>query len=48
MGKVLWNVTMSLDGFTAGREDAMDWVFGYAPLDSGETRRMLRSRRFVR
>jgi dihydrofolate reductase len=26
-GKVLWHVTMSLDGFIAGPDDAMDWVF---------------------
>lgn len=30
MGKVLWHVTMSLDGFIAGPSDAMDWVFRYA------------------
>ncbi len=30
MGKVLWHVTMSLDGFIAGPGDAMDWVFRYA------------------
>jgi dihydrofolate reductase len=32
---------MSLDGFIAGRNDAMDWVFGYAPLDSPEIRTMI-------
>lgn len=26
-GKVVWHVTMSLDGFIAGADDAMDWVF---------------------
>jgi dihydrofolate reductase len=26
-GKVLWHVTMSLDGFIAGPDDDMDWVF---------------------
>jgi len=26
-GKVLWHVTMSLDGFIAGPGDTMDWVF---------------------
>jgi hypothetical protein len=26
-GIVLWHVTMSLDGFIAGPDDAMDWVF---------------------
>jgi dihydrofolate reductase len=25
--KVLWHVTMSLDGFISGPGDAMDWVF---------------------
>ncbi len=32
-GKVLWHVTMSVDGFI-GRDDAMDWVFrhdGWTP-----------------
>jgi dihydrofolate reductase len=28
-GRVLWHVTMSLDGFIAGPEDAMDWAFGH-------------------
>ncbi|MGH9262191.1 MAG: dihydrofolate reductase family protein [Acidimicrobiales bacterium] len=28
-GIVLWQVTMSLDGFIAGPDDAMDWVFEY-------------------
>jgi dihydrofolate reductase len=28
-GRVLWHVTMSLDGFIAGPNDAMDWAFGY-------------------
>lgn len=40
-GKVFWYVTMSLDGFIAGPDDAMDWVFGYVPLDSAETQAML-------
>jgi dihydrofolate reductase len=26
VGKVVWHVTMSLDGFIAGRGDAMDWA----------------------
>jgi dihydrofolate reductase len=30
MGYVLWHVMMSLDGFIAGPDDAMDWVLGYA------------------
>lgn len=25
MGKVVWHVTMSLDGFIAGPDDAMEW-----------------------
>ena len=29
MGAVLWHITMSLDGFIAGRGDAMDWAFEY-------------------
>jgi dihydrofolate reductase len=28
-GKVIWSVTMSLDGFIAGPNDEMDWVFQY-------------------
>jgi len=28
-GKVLWHVTMSLDGFITGPDDAMDWAFAY-------------------
>jgi len=28
-GRVLWHVTMSLDGFIAGRDDAMEWVFDW-------------------
>jgi dihydrofolate reductase len=36
MGRVLWHTVMSLDGFVAGRDDDMDWIFG---IDggSGET-----------
>jgi dihydrofolate reductase len=29
MGKVIWHVTMSLDGYIAGPDDAMEWVFEY-------------------
>src|ERR1700704_3383308 len=29
MGLVLWHTTMSLDGFIAGPDDAMEWVFEY-------------------
>ncbi len=33
MGKVLWHTMMSLDGFIAGPNDDMDWVFG---IDGGD------------
>ena len=26
MSNLIWHVTMSLDGFIAGRDDSMDWV----------------------
>ena len=29
-GKVLWHVTLSLDGFIAGPDDGMDWVVRFA------------------
>ncbi len=29
-GKVVWHVTMSLDGFIAGPADAMDWISRYS------------------
>ena len=29
MGKVLWHVTMSLDGFIAGPRDDMTWLAAY-------------------
>ena len=32
MGKLLWHTMMSLDGFMAGANDDMSWVFG---LDAG-------------
>jgi dihydrofolate reductase len=35
MGKVLWNTMMSLDGFIAGPNDDMQWVFG---VDGGAGR----------
>ena len=34
MGKVRWHVTMSLDGFIAGPNDSMDWLFRYIELTS--------------
>jgi dihydrofolate reductase len=36
MGKVLWHTVMSVDGFIAGRDDDMDWVFS-VDGGSGET-----------
>ncbi len=29
-GKVLWHVTMSLDGFVAGPNHEMDWMTGFS------------------
>jgi dihydrofolate reductase len=37
MTAVVWHVTMSLDGFIAGPNDAMDWVFDYFSEESNET-----------
>jgi dihydrofolate reductase len=34
MAKVLWHVTMSLDGFIAGPENSMDWMLGYGDENS--------------
>jgi dihydrofolate reductase len=28
-GEVVWHVTMSVDGFITGPDDAMDWALGY-------------------
>jgi dihydrofolate reductase len=36
VGKLLWHTMMSLDGFTAGPNDDMSWVFG-VESGSGET-----------
>lgn len=36
MGKLLWHMMMSLDGFIAGPNDDMNWVFG-VDAGSGET-----------
>src|SRR5262245_41519844 len=36
MKKLIWNTMMSLDGYIAGRDDDMDWVFG-VDGGSGET-----------
>lgn len=37
MAAVVWHVTMSLDGFIAGPDDAMDWVFDYFSEEENET-----------
>jgi len=42
-GKVLWHVTMSLDGFIAGRGDAMDLVFKLAAGPDAEVDEVLRT-----
>jgi dihydrofolate reductase len=34
---VAWHVTMSLDGFIAGPDDAMEWVFEYFSEATNET-----------
>jgi dihydrofolate reductase len=34
MSRVVWNVTMSLDGFIAGPDDSMDWAFAYGRATS--------------
>jgi hypothetical protein len=31
VAKVPWHVTMPLDGFISGPNDAREWVFGYIP-----------------
>lgn len=37
MSKVLWHTMMSLDGFIAGPNDDMQWVFGDVDVGDGET-----------
>jgi dihydrofolate reductase len=34
MAKVLWHVTMSLDGFIAGPKHSMDWMLGFGDENS--------------
>jgi dihydrofolate reductase len=29
VSKVIWHITMSLDGFISGPDDSMDWAFGH-------------------
>ncbi|MGP4029823.1 dihydrofolate reductase family protein [Actinomadura sp. 3N407] len=38
MSSVIWHVTMSLDGFIAGRDDSMDWVVAQWSDGGGNTR----------
>jgi dihydrofolate reductase len=42
-GKVLWHVTMSMDAFIAGPNDAMEWGFNYATIPSPETNAVIES-----
>jgi hypothetical protein len=35
-GKVIWHITMSLDGFISGPNDSMDWAFERATEPSPE------------
>ena|SRR5215831_14932895 len=37
MSAVVWRVTMSLDGFIARPDDAMEWVFEYFSEEASET-----------
>jgi dihydrofolate reductase len=39
MSALVWHVTMSLDGFIAGPDDAMEWVFDYFSEETSETAR---------
>ena len=34
MSRVIWHITMSLDGFIAGPDDRMDWAFGHSEESS--------------
>ena len=43
MGKVLWQTMMSLDGFIAGPDDDMQWVFGIDGGPSPTVEEVLRS-----
>jgi dihydrofolate reductase len=37
MAAVVWHITMSLDGFIAGADEAMEWVFDYFSEETNET-----------
>lgn len=34
LGKVIWGASMSLDGFIAGPDDDMDWIFEYSSFSN--------------
>jgi dihydrofolate reductase len=38
VSKVIWHITMSLDGFIAGSDDSMDWVVGEWSDEGSNTR----------
>ena len=38
MNDVIWHITMSLDGFIAGANDSMDWVFQHWSGDGAGVR----------
>lgn len=40
MGATIWHLTMSLDGFIAGPDDAMEWAFDNASADDPEAERI--------
>ncbi len=42
-GKVLWHVSMSLDGFIAGPNDSMDWAFERATVPSPDANAVIAS-----
>jgi len=42
MARVLWHVTMSLDGFIAGPDDAMDWMLGFGE-ENDEVNELIKS-----
>ena len=35
MSKTIWHTMMSLDGYVAGRDDAMEWAFGHGGSPAG-------------
>jgi dihydrofolate reductase len=43
MGRVVWHTTMSLDGFIAGPNHAMDWVFRYDDGSAPEVDEQIRA-----